>query len=475
MLEKLARAIAQSGMPFNQKVACLCQAGIECGIFNNTQSELARDHLNFWGLKWRQEMAGFAQPVLYNAHDGQEKYCKFASFKDAAEGYEQFIKRDPYKNYEKYLYRIDSYLTFIGPIFCPPGFTDSWAKKHDGLYYDEYVMLKFGGDAYDLITKIQDEPIADPTRLKILLDPGHSKSDPGALSPNKKVKEYFLNVAQAEHIKKELSEHDVDIYDPNPDNLKDVGSHAKGYDLFISLHHNSYGGTGEPGVEVFTTREAIPMCKRFAASISARIAEALKIPNRGHKEKNYAVINEATKHCAMTVLVESHFVNDEHTPTIALAKSLKASAEIIKAIRVYAESIDKPIDDKYPVWSGIKEFPKGAGIRLAPNFQSSEFDCKCHRCKITKIDYLQLQRLQLLRNKHGMVNIHCHYRCPDHNAETPGSSKYSQHITGRATDFDVVGKTKDEYRDDVFELWQNGGIGTYTWGFHTDTWNKRRW
>jgi N-acetylmuramoyl-L-alanine amidase len=42
-------------------------------------SKLATDHNNFSGLKWRDEMQGFATPVTYQAHDGTDRYCKFTS------------------------------------------------------------------------------------------------------------------------------------------------------------------------------------------------------------------------------------------------------------------------------------------------------------------------------------------------------------------------------------------------------------
>ncbi len=484
MLEKLARAIAKTDMPFNQKVACLGQAGIESGVFRENISKLAKEHLNFWGLKWRNEMAGFAQPVLYKAHDGEEHYCKFESFDAAARGYQHFIKRSPYSGYEKYLFRVDSYLTFIGPIFCPPGFKESWAEKHDNLFYDEYVMMEFCGDAYDLIEKYQDEtptPTPEPEpgvkKLKILLDPGHSQSDPGAVSPNKKVREYALNVEQARHIKAELTEHQVDIYDPNPDNLIGIGAKAAGYDIFISLHHNSYGGTREPGVEAFTIRNNRETETKLAEMITQRIAIALNIPNRGHKKKNYTVIDSASNFCKCCVLVESHFITDEFSMPIALAKSLKASNEIIRSIRDVAHRFASTEEqsETFPSWIGIREFKKSENVRLTKNFYSSEFNCKCNRCSITKIDYLQLKRLQELRDYYRKpLIIHSAYRCPHHNAAVGGVSN-SQHLTGRATDFHIQDMPISKLYSAVHRLWENGGIGQYSTFWHTDTWSKRRW
>ena len=43
------------------------------------------------------------------------------------------------------------YLKFIGPIFCPPGYTESWIKAHGGIDYDDYILTHFRQKAYDLV------------------------------------------------------------------------------------------------------------------------------------------------------------------------------------------------------------------------------------------------------------------------------------------------------------------------------------
>lgn len=49
-------------------------------------SRLAAEHLNFGGLKWRSEMLGFATPVAYEASDGLDYYCAFATLDDFVAG-----------------------------------------------------------------------------------------------------------------------------------------------------------------------------------------------------------------------------------------------------------------------------------------------------------------------------------------------------------------------------------------------------
>src|SRR5215207_3588744 len=58
-------------------------------------SDLTSLHNNFGGLKWRSEMAGFASPVHYVAHDGPDTYCAFASESAFITGYWRFLERAP--------------------------------------------------------------------------------------------------------------------------------------------------------------------------------------------------------------------------------------------------------------------------------------------------------------------------------------------------------------------------------------------
>lgn len=65
-------------------------------------SNLSTLHYNFAGLKWRDEMTGFASVVSYEAHDGRTDYCKFDSVEKFVRGYWTFIDRDPYEGWRKY-------------------------------------------------------------------------------------------------------------------------------------------------------------------------------------------------------------------------------------------------------------------------------------------------------------------------------------------------------------------------------------
>jgi N-acetylmuramoyl-L-alanine amidase len=167
---------------------------------------------------------------------------------------------------------------------------------------------------------------------RILLDPGHSTKVPGAQSA-KGAREEDLNLLQAEIIAKALmGKAKVDIYNPPDDVLQDIGNHSAGYDMFISLHHNSYDGYGDPGTEVLVSPTAKLESVQFADKLVKSISNALGSTNRGVKERNMAVLRTAEVICGgACVLVESFFLNPYGMET-AKIRSTKAAEAIAATI-----------------------------------------------------------------------------------------------------------------------------------------------
>lgn len=76
-------------------------------------SRLATEHANFAGLKWRPEMEGLAKPVQYQAHDGLDTYCAFASVAAFIAGYWRFVNRSPYKGWQVFASDPEGYIRFL--------------------------------------------------------------------------------------------------------------------------------------------------------------------------------------------------------------------------------------------------------------------------------------------------------------------------------------------------------------------------
>jgi hypothetical protein len=115
--EQLVKAYLDADVEFpNLRDVTIAQWILESGY---GRSRLAEEHLNFGGLKWRAEMAGFAEPVDYPAHDGVDQYCKFASVAAFIAGYWKFLDRAPYRGWRDHAATPESFIRFIGPIYTP--------------------------------------------------------------------------------------------------------------------------------------------------------------------------------------------------------------------------------------------------------------------------------------------------------------------------------------------------------------------
>lgn len=125
---RLLNAYKKAVIDFPQlKAFSFAQWALECGFGT---SNLARDHLNFGGAKWRPYMNGWSTPVSYKAHDGETLYCKFPDHQAWINGYwGRFDKEPAYKGWRNHVADGATFMNFIGPIWLGMG-------KEKG---DEYV------------------------------------------------------------------------------------------------------------------------------------------------------------------------------------------------------------------------------------------------------------------------------------------------------------------------------------------------
>jgi N-acetylmuramoyl-L-alanine amidase len=215
-------------------------------------------------------------------------------------------------------------------------------------FLDAFPNVNSGPLVAETATKIiPDRPDIDgvrpPCGKRILLDPGHSRSRPGARDLTKTVKEELLNEIQATVIKDKLDQKgfEVDIYNPDPDNLTDVGNHAQGYDMFLSLHHNSYGGTGDPYTcAMIDNDKAKASSKQLAALVAKRVASKIGNPlfggthgTPGVYQAGLSVLDAAEQVCqGPCILVESYFLNKYGNMSVATERSKQAATAIAEAV-----------------------------------------------------------------------------------------------------------------------------------------------
>lgn len=100
-------------------------------------SLLARSHLNFAGMKWRPFMSDVAAKVWYNAHDGGEFYCKFASLQNFIAGYWLRLDRHPsYHGWRQHTATAEEFINFIGPIWAPPSANPNYVRQVLDVYQE---------------------------------------------------------------------------------------------------------------------------------------------------------------------------------------------------------------------------------------------------------------------------------------------------------------------------------------------------
>lgn len=123
-------------------------------------------------------------------------------------------------------------------------------------------------------------------------------------------------------------------------------------------------------------------------------------------------------------------------------------------------------------------------MKLTTNFSLEEFDCRdgsempeSVRTNITKL----AEQMQIIRDHFGKaITINSGYRSPDYNKRI-GGAKYSQHLLGKACDFNISGLRPNKVAKCLLTLMKNrnvlnGGLGRYNNFTHYDIRDKKaRW
>ena len=120
---------------------------------------------------------------------------------------------------------------------------------------------------------------------------------------------------------------------------------------------------------------------------------------------------------------------------------------------------------------------KGQKMGISKYFKASEFNCKCHSCKLIKPPKELLVILDDVREYFGKpVHIMSGYRCPMHNARVGGAEK-SQHKLGTAADIQVKDTHPEIVQRYLLNKYPNDyGIGRYSTFTHIDVRSYRaRW
>lgn len=311
------QVLASSDIEFEHlKVAQLAQAILESGW---GKSDLFKLHANPLGMKYRQEVYN-AVPVEYEARDAKDIYCEFATLEDAVKGYWIFIDRAVYSGWRDNNATPEDFIRFIAFAGYIDGPFDGTIASR--LKKEKYIskVLNLIPDAQKLLDNADSSPMEKPIWKKkgVMLEVGHGKNprgwEPGAVGFNG-VREYDLNLIAAKAAKNILDEAGVPCVITDFDgNLYNIGKTAADYDVFCSIHHNSFNRNVQ-GAEVLVHRiKGDAEDLKLSSLMSAEIAKELGIRDRiahGRKPRqNLGVLSGAEDtNVRVSVLAELYFID----------------------------------------------------------------------------------------------------------------------------------------------------------------------
>ena len=340
---------------------------------------------------------------------------------------------------------------------------------------------------FDSIEPLPENPVKPLKGKKILLDPGHSEVSPGARgqAPDYPEEEDCVLI-QAKLLQAELKRHGAqcDIYNPSRDSLSGIGSRAKGYDMFLSLHLNAFDKDDEDeySCAMVHSKHGRTEDYKLASKIAVRVAHKLGNPlfrpqteYPGVYPARLGVLTAAIKSgCPVCTLVESFFIDAYGNQSEVLIRAEKAAEGIAEGVLSYYGYESSGVQIAPMRSREIKTFRRGANVQLSKHFHLREWECRCG-CSTTKVDMRQVRRMQQFRDWLGVpVNITSAYRCAQHNRRV-GGRPASLHLVGTATDWYIRGKSGYEMHR-LATRFGFDGVGRYNSFCHTDMRGyKARW
>lgn len=129
--EELVHVIKNSNMTDAMAVACLAQAALESGW---GESLVSKSCLNFWGIKFRPELAEIAtakEVKVTSETEGKALFANFPSVELAVKGWRLFLTRPYYIGWEEHMYDSEEFMRHIGKNWCP---AKGYAEKVIALF-----------------------------------------------------------------------------------------------------------------------------------------------------------------------------------------------------------------------------------------------------------------------------------------------------------------------------------------------------
>jgi len=172
--------------------------------------------------------------------------------------------------------------------------------------------LSFDGKTLEIIFKeVPVKFISNQifTKGKVVIDPGHGGSEPGAQRENIFEKDITIDVAKK--VKNYLNQAGIDVVmtrsgdDTVTLKQRTIITSEENPDAFVSIHVNSCNSQGVTGLE---THWYTPRSKKLAQIIQNKLVNSINSPNRGVMNSMFYVIHHTN---VPAVLVEIGFISND--------------------------------------------------------------------------------------------------------------------------------------------------------------------
>lgn len=156
-------------------------------------------------------------------------------------------------------------------------------------------------------------------QIRVLIDIGHGPRpegfDSGAVHGPSGTTEHSLNTLGAQALADTLRMHHFFVViDDASKSLYNLGLQGKGYDVFISFHHNATnpGTKAQYALALYHNAKGSMADKAVAQVIASRMADALGIPDKGARGMALGVLSGAKDAgTPVAVLLEPYFIHDQ--------------------------------------------------------------------------------------------------------------------------------------------------------------------
>jgi N-acetylmuramoyl-L-alanine amidase len=157
-------------------------------------------------------------------------------------------------------------------------------------------------------------PPPPPSKHRVMLEIGHGPGvpfDPGAIAHDGQTTEHSLNTIAANAARNVIAANGINctVID-TAGSLHSIGLQSSGFDVFCSVHHNSFNGNVQRAEAFSHATKGDSLDSELAGMISAELAKTLNIPNGGAKKARLGVLSGAEDtNVRVSVLAEVYFID----------------------------------------------------------------------------------------------------------------------------------------------------------------------